>query len=223
MGFYRGPHIVTDGLVFALDAASARSYPGSGTTATDLAGSSTISLDNGVGFNNTNGGTFVFDGTDDEINTNLTTAYTDFSCVVIFKDNGSASWGRLVDKSYQYGFFITAYFASAGAGYVGGGVVVPASPHGQGLVYDRTKYNYFVMTRSGTTQSIYLNGSAATASFTGSSAAMDTTSMSIGSWSGATTSQRYTGDIAVVKTYNRALTTAEIDQDFNAYRNRFGI
>ena len=28
MGFYRGPNIVTDGLVFAQDAASARSYPG---------------------------------------------------------------------------------------------------------------------------------------------------------------------------------------------------
>jgi hypothetical protein len=223
MGYFSGPKIVTNGLVFAVDAASARSYPGSGTTATDLAGTSTITLDNGVGFSNTNEGTFVFDGSDDEINTNLTTAYNDFSCVVIFKDNGSAAWGRLVDKSYSAGFFITAYQATVGAGYVGGGVIVPGSPHGQALIYDRTKYNYFVMTRSGTTQSIYLNGSAATASFTGSSAAMDTTSMSIGSWSGATTSQRYTGDIAVVKTYNRALTTAEIDQDFNAYRNRFGI
>ena len=38
MGFYRGPNIVTDGLVFAVDAGSERSYPGSGTTATDLVG-----------------------------------------------------------------------------------------------------------------------------------------------------------------------------------------
>ena len=36
MGFYRGPNIVTDGLVFAVDAGSERSYPGSGTTTTDL-------------------------------------------------------------------------------------------------------------------------------------------------------------------------------------------
>ena len=28
MGFYRGPNIVTDGLVFAVDAGSTRSYPG---------------------------------------------------------------------------------------------------------------------------------------------------------------------------------------------------
>ena len=35
---YTGPHIITDGLIFAVDAASARSYPGSGTTWIDLSG-----------------------------------------------------------------------------------------------------------------------------------------------------------------------------------------
>ncbi len=32
MGFYRGPNIVTDGLIYVIDSASERSYPGSGTT-----------------------------------------------------------------------------------------------------------------------------------------------------------------------------------------------
>jgi hypothetical protein len=223
MGFYRGPNIVTDGLVFAVDAASTRSYPGSGTTATDLAGTNTISLDNGVGFSSANGGTFVFDGIDDEINTNLTTQYTDFSCVVIFKNNSSAAWGRLVDKSYTNGFFISAYFATGGLGYVGAGIIEPSSPHGQSLQYDTSKYNYFVVTRSGTTHTIYLNGSGTSASKTGSGAALGTADMAIGSWYGATASQRFTGEIPVVKIYNRALTAAEVDQDFNAYRNRFGI
>ena len=36
MGFYRGPHIVTDGLVLYLDAANQKSYPGSGTTWANL-------------------------------------------------------------------------------------------------------------------------------------------------------------------------------------------
>ena len=222
MGFYRGPNIVTDGLVFAVDAASARSYPGSGTTATDLAGTNTITLDNGVGFSSTNGGTFVFDGIDDEINTNLTTQYTDFSCVVIFKNNNTVAWGRLVDKSYSTGFFISAYFGT-GLGYVGAGIIEPSNPHGQSLQYDTSVYNYFVVTRSGTTHTIYLNGSGTSASKTGSGSAISATAMAIGSWSGSGTSQRFTGEIPVVKTYNRALTAAEVDQDFNAYRNRFGI
>jgi len=223
MGFYRGPNIVTDGLVLAVDAASERSYPGSGTTATDLAGTSTISLDNGVGFSSANGGTFVFDGIDDEINTNLTAQYTDFSCVVIFKNNSSAVWGRLVDKSYTNGFFISAYFASGGLGYVGAGIIEPLYPHGQSLQYDTSVYNYFVVTRSGTTHTIYLNGSGTSASKTGSGAALGTADVAIGSWYGATSSQRFTGEIPVVKIYNKALTATEVDQDFNAYRNRFGI
>ena len=68
MGFYRGPNIVTDGLVFAVDAGSTRSYPGSGTTATSLVGSILGTLNNGVGFSTANGGTWTFDGTDDKIN-----------------------------------------------------------------------------------------------------------------------------------------------------------
>ena len=47
MAFNYSPKIVTDGLVFAVDAANKKSYPGSGTTWTDLAGSSNTSLDNG--------------------------------------------------------------------------------------------------------------------------------------------------------------------------------
>ena len=38
MAFSRGPSIVTDGLVLALDAANHKSYPGSGTTWYDLSG-----------------------------------------------------------------------------------------------------------------------------------------------------------------------------------------
>ena len=38
MGFFRGPNIITDQLVLAMDAASPKSYPGSGTTWTDRSG-----------------------------------------------------------------------------------------------------------------------------------------------------------------------------------------
>ncbi len=36
MGFHRGPKVVTNGLVLALDAANVKSYPGSGTVWNDL-------------------------------------------------------------------------------------------------------------------------------------------------------------------------------------------
>ena len=64
MGFYRGPKIVTDGLVLALDAANKKSYPGTGTTWQDLSGNGNdATLVNSPTFGTTNGGRFEFDGT----------------------------------------------------------------------------------------------------------------------------------------------------------------
>ena len=71
MGAFGGPDIITNGLVFAVDAGSTRSYSGTGTTVNDLAGSKTGTLTNGVGFSTDNGGTWDFDGVDD-----FSTTYT---------------------------------------------------------------------------------------------------------------------------------------------------
>ena len=67
MAYFTGPNIVTSGLVYAIDAGSERSYPGSGTVATDLVGTNNGTLTNGVGFSNVNGGTWDFDGVNDYI------------------------------------------------------------------------------------------------------------------------------------------------------------
>jgi hypothetical protein len=187
----------------------------------DLKRTTSIDVSN-VSFDST--GQPTWDGTDDEINTGITTQLTDFSCVVIFKDGGSAVWGRLVDKQYTTGFFISSYFATGGNNYVGAGVIEPSPPHGQSMLYDDTKYNYFVLTRSGATHTIYLNGSTNKVQKTnGNSSALSSTEMAIGAWNGSTNSQRYTGEIPVVKLYNKELTAAEIEQDFKAYKNRFDI
>jgi hypothetical protein len=69
--------IVRDGLVLNLDAGNPASYPGTGTTWTDLSGNGNNgTLVNGVGYSSDNGGSLVFDGVNDysEIttrNTNL--------------------------------------------------------------------------------------------------------------------------------------------------------
>ena len=67
MGLVHSPRIVTDGLVLCLDAANARSYPGAGTTWTDLKGGNNGTLNNMVAdfFDPENGGSIVFDGSDD--------------------------------------------------------------------------------------------------------------------------------------------------------------
>jgi len=59
MGIAYNPRIVTDGLVLALDAANSKSYPGSGTTWTDLSGfGNNVTITNGPSFSN---GEFTLD------------------------------------------------------------------------------------------------------------------------------------------------------------------
>ena len=62
-----GPDIIEDGLVLCLDAASKRSYPGTGTVWTDLKGGNNGTLINGPTFDAGNGGSIVFDGGDDRV------------------------------------------------------------------------------------------------------------------------------------------------------------
>jgi hypothetical protein len=71
--YYGGP-IVTGSLLFTIDAGNLVSYPKSGTTVYPLTGSgATGTLTNGVGFSNVYDGTWVFDGTDDYIVTDVGT------------------------------------------------------------------------------------------------------------------------------------------------------
>jgi hypothetical protein len=64
--YYGGP-IVTDGLIFAVDAGNLVSYPKSGTSWYNLTGSVDGTLTNGPTFSPADGGELIFDGTDDYI------------------------------------------------------------------------------------------------------------------------------------------------------------
>jgi hypothetical protein len=65
---YSFGQIVTSGLVLALNAADRNSYPGSGTVWSDLSGNNnTGTLTNGPTFSSANGGSIVFDGTNDYV------------------------------------------------------------------------------------------------------------------------------------------------------------
>jgi hypothetical protein len=103
MAFNYSPKIVTDGLVLCLDAANNRSYPGSGTAWTDLSrGGNNGALTNGPTFNSANGGSIVFDGTNDYVeiptrNTNLEFQPTSgYSCMVFYKSPPTATNGALI-------------------------------------------------------------------------------------------------------------------------------
>lgn len=88
-GFANNAPIVTDGLVFYVDAGNSKSYPGSGTTWSDLVGGNDGTFEPAAGptYDSGNGGSIVFDGTDDYVNfsnSNLDFNAKDFSVLCWF-------------------------------------------------------------------------------------------------------------------------------------------
>ena len=105
MGVLYNSRIVTDGLVFCVDAGDKMSYPGAGTTWTDLtANKYNGALTNGPTFNSANGGSLIFDGTDDLCRTTLP---NDVGELITYWDN--INW---VMKTYKYGNIERAYYRS---------------------------------------------------------------------------------------------------------------
>ena len=97
-----GPNVVTDGLVLYLDAGNTKSYPGSGTGWIDLSGRVNNGiLANGPTFDSSNGGSIVFDGSND---------YTDVA------DSSSINFGT---NSFSFNFWIKSTQSSAYAGLIG--------------------------------------------------------------------------------------------------------
>jgi hypothetical protein len=220
MGLDHSPIIVTDGLQVFLDAANTRSYIGSGNTAYDLSGSgNTSALTNGPTYLSSNLGTFVLDGTNDYILVNSQanilskTAYTKIAYIYI---SNFSTVNNIISGGFsgQHAFWMFGT-DKLNAGHNGAwNTVVGATS-----LSLNTWYFAAVTYSDSTGWKLYLNGredgtSASTTTFTGNQ------EISIGSYS---TSNNFTGRIASVQVYNRALTSQEIVQNYNATKKRYGL
>ena len=232
MGLAHGaqePLGVRDGLVLYLDAANARSYPKSGTTWFDRSGNGNNgTLVNGVGYNSGNFGSLVFDGTNDYVtiprNANLIpTGNWSYECWFNLATTTDPNYGQSffgnwgnslgdfdIRKSGNTMFF---FCFNSGNGLIS---TITAS-----YVFTAQKWEHFVLTRVTNTYNFYFNnqliGSVTNANpvFDGSS------NMTIGVESGSFSN--FNGKMSNVRIYNRALTAAEVAQNYNALRGRFGI
>lgn len=217
MTAFGGPDILTNGLLFTVDAANSLSYPGSGTTWTDLSGQGNNgSLVNGVSFSSQNGGTLVFDGTDDTVNVvgNFGTYANYTICYWAMRDaeNRMPVAGRTSTAFYWYGdnsWFYT-HGGVSGEYYYSKNVSIPLNTWG-----------YLCVVYNGSNVSIYRQGI-----YQGQQSTSGTADWSqglkIGYWS-AGGGYAWLGKIPIVQFYNRALSAEEIAQNFNNQRTRFGI
>jgi hypothetical protein len=239
MGFYRGPNIVTDGLVSAYDAASARSYPGTGTAWDDLSGNNNDgTLYNGVVYTTANYGTMEFDGSDDYMQADVSTTSLD----------GDPSFTADMFVKRRTGTNVGASNGFWGIGGVGQGNGISGWTPTQNLinldVYDSTRlatsvtypeneWIHVVWTKNGagtetTNVKCYINGVETSLTKTRNATIANqfntsTAGVCLGRIS-ANASNFYSPiNVATYKIYNRALTAAEVLQNFNALKSRFGL
>jgi len=226
MGAYGGPDTITDGLVFAVDAGSERSYPGTGTTTTSLVGSNTGTLTNGVAFSTDNGGTWDFDGADDYIAINNLGLSSHTIEGWIKSDNasqGGASFGTIksVIGNYDGGGSKYTYigFIPTLTWRIDDGSISHAAVAGAGTVSVDTWYHVALTYNASSGVTVgYLNGvQQGTINFT-SNITFDSIPFNLcRSQAGV----YFDGSVALSRCYNRALTATEVLQNYNAQKNRF--
>ena len=219
-----GPSIVTDGLVFAIDAGSTRSYIGSGTTTNSLVSDNIGTLVNGTGFNSANGGSWTSDGIDDGItvpdasNLDLST----FSIEEWVNFNQHKNFGSIMTKTtiandadfFNYGFFcystIVSFFIGDGGVSTRKQVNIPVS------YLPVNTWHCIVGTYNGSIMRFYVNG-----------AQIATTSTTItpiqtnGTLRVIDPSYSIDGNFSIGRVYNRALTATEVTHNYDVIKARF--
>ena len=222
------PKMVTDGLVLSLDAANTKSYPKSGTTWADLSGNSnTGTLTNGPTFSAGNLGSIVFDGTNDYIsgtNNSSLQLLNDLTIGAWVKlgSGGNASQGifeKMININYS-GYGITRqddYFKF----WTGGGGTFAYT--NSNITYSSGNNWYYVVgRRMAGNNRLFINSILQTDSQ--SPPLSDSGEVYvIGRYYSNIADYYFVGNIAQTSLYNRALTDAEILQNYNATKNRFGL
>jgi hypothetical protein len=227
---YTGPNIIRDGLVLNLDAASRKSYPGSGTVWNDLSGNNNNgTLVSGPTFNNGNGGSIVFDGTDDYsiLTTNIfRTTLPNFTISVWYRKtiDGILFGNHYHNSTWESIWFSTTLFIVNGANN--------STTNRQQLSYTPTPssstwHNLVAVNNSSSNyMKVFLNG-VEYATKTATVIPWDSNiPPTIGAQRNISTGGvlgPLTGNISNIQIYNRALTPQEIQQNGNATKSRFGL
>ena len=227
MSYKYGPSIVTDGLVFYVDSGNDKSYPGTGTTWSDLIGGNDGTLTNGPTYDSANGGSIDFDGVNDYTSISFppaTTAGTTNSSISIWFKTGSNISSNQTLYSERDGLthiFSKFRINSNKANYI---FLTPSADKVLSTTTSLSVNTWYCVTgtKSGNDYKIYLNGQLDVSSTedVGSFSTGGTISTNIGK---ETIGLYLNGNVAQVKIYNRALTPQEITQNYNALKSRFNL
>ena len=217
--------IVQSGLVLNLDAGVLSSYPGSGTTWTDLSGN----VNNGTltnmevpgDYTSTNGGILTFDGYDEHIKCGNSISLQITVGTIsawINANNGNSNYNGIITKQQAWGLFVKDNVLML---YDWGNNVDRTT----GITVGNSTWNYVAMTFTQTIGTpsnntiVYLNGSPVLTTTVKHN--NHNVEVQIGGGGDSYGGQFFGGNISQALIYNRALTATEIQQNYLATKSRY--
>ena len=230
MSLGHGASIVRSGLVLHLDAANKKSYPGTGTTWNDLSGNGNNgTLVGTVDYNTANKGNMVFNGGNEYVTCGTGLAQSGSWTISAFcyfnNTTTQAILSRTGNNTTSFAQNYTIYTTS-------GKFRCQTSSDSYRAVESTTTMiinTWYCVTGvyDSVTKilSIYVNGAfeSSAAALTGTPPTSGALYVTLGASDGLSAGNRMIGNISNASIYNRALTAAEILQNYNALRGRFGI
>jgi hypothetical protein len=229
-GTYFRSNIITSGLVFSSDPGNLVSYDTVGLTAHSLIGNFTASLVGGVTYSKNFGGTFNFDGTDEWMDfgnpPELNFGTSSLTVSVWYQRFNSATTNLRILAKGAGGDAVPGFAFFGSNSQLS--FIITDSPSRKSvatttsLSLDTWYHATGVVDRESSTLSIYINGVlAATRSDLTSTSLSGNSNFLVGA--NAPNSVLWKGLISLVSIYDRALSSSEILQNYEATRWRFGV
>jgi len=227
-------NMITSDIFLNLDAGNPSSYSGTGTTWTNLSGVSNSTLINGVSYSSENGGSMVFDGSNDYVNTNITSTNPEVTVDLYVSISSNTSNRTGNNQANQYILFRqntrTSDFEGIYVGYsINTGFITVAMTSGTAVVkllntsaLTLNRIYHICATFNSNTLTLYLNGQQIGQVSTGFPINYGNKPFFIGS-SNDTFDGFLNGKIYSVRLYSKTLSSTEVLQNFNATKSRFGL
>ena len=216
--------VVDDGLVFCVDFGSRRCYT-SGTTANDLAGFNNGVLTNGPVFDSANGGSIIFDGTNDFVEISNATVSSlgitnggPITLSTTFKANASTQ-AMLLDFYDSPRCYIETFVQNGNLVVHWGLGGTNSAATSTAFIETGIIYNY-VTSYDGSTVKTYLNSDPRDEKINMIAGSYNTNNLRIGKYSDSLPLY-FDGVVYNCHIYNRPLTAEEIRQNYISTRGRF--
>jgi hypothetical protein len=213
-------NIVTNGLVLNVDASQKGSYPGSGTTWYDSSGNDyNGTLTNGATFNSADGGSIVFDGANDYTASsyNGITGTNPRTFSIWFKPNNSQNRNLLGygTENNKNMWDILLYNGNVGVHLYNSGAEA-GTPYTVG-VWQNITFTYTHPTIKSYMNGVYKNLYTDPTINTGTNYPLNIAKGTYAPY------YYFNGNISTTQIYNRGLSDAEVLQNYNAQKTKFGL